>query len=440
MSALFDTTIQFEAQSLRYNTTHKAWGQIELKPARTDVFNGVDLIIAIDTSASMRSHASLIQWISRFILEPLNENHTLTLISFDHVVLVYTECLPCTDKSKTQINRFMNNLQFGGSTNIVECLDTGAMILNRRTQRRPAVFAVFTDGCQLFVSPENILAKIKKLEIPCPVYTFGISRVQDSGLLRAIAHQTYGVYQNIQTSDQVPMIINSFTETVLNVCAMNVRVTLKCHDGSRLITIATPYNIEVKNVAKEYIITIPMISRNQTKTIIFRLSLRRMEQPMQEHQLLTTEVTADYPEHDHSVINYGPISVARTVMALLERVPLALDYKLNRYALATVISEAIDLSLQQNYNRAVKRISDAIVAIRKSMSCDEPLTRDLVCDLENIHQYFKNRLLLSHGGLHSARMIASEYFMEYLRKIPLRWSSPTPQLTYVVDLLYNENF
>lgn len=440
MSAPFDTpninaNVEFETKSLRFNNVHKLWGMIELLPQNCQTFDGFDLVVAFDISASMHSHLEMINWIFRFILDPLNENHTLTLITFNHKATVYTNCVPCTKENKSQINKIFSEIKCGGSTDILDCLSAGTKVLKQKIQKRPSAFAIFTDGCQHFISPENILTELKKLDVPCPVYTFGFSRSQDSGLLHAIAHQTCGVYQNIQTSDQVPMIINSFMNSLHNICAMDICVTFKCYDGARLITLATPYKIEEKNIAKEYTVTIPTISKNHSKTILFRLSLRKMDAQMEEHTLITMNVSAVYPNQGQIITQYGPYLIARPAMALLEKMPIILDNKLIRYTTAISITEAIDAAEKHNFVEATDKLNKTIVSIGNSES---PITK-LISDLNECIKYVKDYQTFIHGGAHAARMIASEYFMEYERTIPLRWSYPTPQHTYIFALAYGEN-
>lgn len=430
--------VELEAQALRYSNVHKVWGMVELQPQHCQAFDGVDLVVAFDISASMRLHSDMINWIKRFIDESLIESDTLTFITFNHEIQVLTECLLCTKENKIQFNKLFGEIKYGGETNLIDCLKVGTAVLKRRTHNRPCVFAIFTDGIRHFNTPNNILAEIAKLDIPSPVHTFGLGNDQDSGLLRSVAHQTHGVYQNIQTSDQVPMIINSFMNLLHHICAIDVCITLKCHDGARLNTLATPYNIKEKNLAKEYTVTIPAISNNNSKTILFRLSLRKMDKTMSKHQLITINVSAKYQIQGQLNTQYGPYAVTRPAMALFDRIPNTLDYKMNRYITATAITEAIEMAEKQNFTGAINKLKKTITSIQHTVSSNDMSTQKIIKDLEDCIKYVENYPTFMYGGAHSTRMIASEYFMEYQRTIPLRWSYPTPQLTYIIALAYSE--
>jgi len=438
MNSSIQTTVELESQTLRFDAVHKIWGQVELK-ALSNKFDGFDLVVAIDCCASMEYHLEMVQWLSRFILNSLDERHTFTLICYNRAVLIPVDCFPCTSENKLFISKLLGKLQCDGVSNILECLKSGAKILNQRINQRLCAFAIFTDGRHQFIFPDQIMTEVKKINIPCSVNTFGLGRDQDSGLLHAIAHQTHGVYQNIQTSDQVPMIINSFMDSLHNICATNICITLKCHDGARLVTLATPYKIEEKIKLKEYTITIPTISKNNLKTILFRLSLRKMDAQMQEHQLITVNISADCPNQEHMNTSYGPFSIARTSVASMEQIPATLDCKLNHYMVATTINDAIEMAVKQNYIGGFNKLKETIASINRSVSGDNPFTQVYINNLEECLQYINNDRAFLYGGVHSARMLASEYFMEYRRTIPLRWSYPTPQLTYVFALAYGES-
>lgn len=89
-------------------------------------------------------------------------------------------------------------------------------------------------------------------------------------------------------------------------------------------------------------------------------------------------------------------------MALLERTPLILDQHLNRYAAATVITEAIEMAKKYQFIQAqgrnsllllilllcrLAKIQEVIDRIQKSPSALEPYCVDLVQDLMDCQQH-----------------------------------------------------
>lgn len=436
-----NASVIFESQALRHSTVHKVLGQVQLQPSTDQCSESLDLFVAVDTSASMKQHLPMIQWMLRLMMNSLNENQRITFITFNHIPLIYTELLPYTEDKKEFISSRIDSLECEGSTSVLECLKAVKKILDKNDTKNRRAFIMITDGRHYMVQPNFIVKGITELAIPCPVHTFGIGLDQDSGLLFTLSHKTGGVYQNIQTSDQIPMVVTSLMDNLLTTCMTNVCVTLKCHKGARLVTLATPYKVEEKNLAKEYNVIIPSISRNQKKTIIFRLSLCQMKEPIKEHQLITVEISTDSPNQDHSTVQYGPFSVVRSVVTLLERIPIALDLNLNRYAVATAIIESIDLAEKQKFLEAVQKIKDTRNTTYCSVSGEDLLVIDMLKDLKACIHYVKNyQTFVLSGGVHALYMMASEYFMEYSRKIPLKWSYPTPQYTHVKALAYGENF
>lgn len=263
-----ELNVDLEAKSLRYNTIHQVWGQIVLNGSTNPNFSEVDLVVAINISQSSQSYILIIQTILKTMVDSLDENQTLTLVTFNQDILIPIDQLSCTDENKLIIYKVIDELTCEGPTNIIRVIESCANILDRRLIDRFTVMALITDGIQPFVSNDQTINGLIDLKLPCQIYTIGIGHDQNSDLLHTIAHRTGGVYQVVQTIDQIPMIIGSFVNTILNTCATNVTVTIKCEDGARLITLATPYKIDEHNTAKEYTITIPAISKNQKKTII----------------------------------------------------------------------------------------------------------------------------------------------------------------------------
>jgi hypothetical protein len=167
-----------------------------------------------------------------------------------------------------------------------------------------------------------------------------------------------------------------------------------------------------------------------------------MEKPMVEHQLFSISVEASrncYTNTDNyyrSIKQYGPYSVARSSMALLEQIPVALDRSMNRYTTAIAIQEALDLANKQEFLKAITKLQETIETIKRSVSGDDKTLTDSLKDCCHYVSYYD---IFSYGGASVARMIVSEFYMEYIRIIPVRATLPTPQLTYVNLQAYDEN-
>jgi len=153
--------------------------------------------------------------------------------------------------------------------------------------------------------------------------------------------------------------------------------------------------------------------RGESKTIIFRLSLRKFDCPTNSHSLMSVEV--DYTNTisgKREKVSCTPLTVMRPAMALLERVPLSLDSHLNRYTAATSIVEAIELAKKFQYDNAVNKLLEANDKINRSTSCDETFCQDLQSDLRVCINSLSDPQTFETKGIHLMHAYASMYFME----------------------------
>jgi len=158
---------------------------------------------------------------------------------------------------------------------------------------------------------------------------------------------------------------------------------------------------------------VELMYRGESKSIIFRLSLRKFDQPTSRHSLMHVEV--DYTNTltgRREKICSPPIEVVRPAVALLERVPLRLDQHLNRYAAATAITESIELARKCQYLQAQRRLQETVEAVRRSPSGNEPYCEDLISDLKDCLIHMATMDQFETLGIHTAYAYASMYFME----------------------------
>lgn len=364
------------------------------------------------------SKLAFVQATIEYLLSKLEAMHTFSLIVFNHEVCVLAELFPCTPANKETILRLIHGLNASGPTNISEALFAGARILAGRGQGhgRVSTLMLFTDGLSnQGLSYEETLNSLEKMRLPpgCIFNTFGFGSDHDSKLLHRIAQKAQGVYYFVEKREDIPSTFGECLAALLNTAAHELRVTLRCHDGARLVTLATPFAITERQTAKEYDVQLELMYRGESKTIIFRLSLRKFDAPTNAHSLMSVEV--DYTNTitgRREKVSCAPLTVMRPAMALLERVPLSLDSHLNRYTAATSIVEAIELRRNYQYDQAVNKLLEAIDKIGRSTSCDETFCQDLQSDLRDCIHNMADPQLFESKGIHLMHAYASMYFME----------------------------
>jgi len=148
------------------------------------------------------------------------------------------------------------------------------------------------------------------------------------------------------------------------------------------------------------------------KTIIFRLSLRKMDKPLQ-HLLL--KVNVQYYDIKSSTIEnvYKDIFVERKNFREIDEkpLPLSLDQNLNRYNAVKSILESIGLSNRLQFSEAQKVLNQCILEIRNSSSCNLNYCHHLIEDLEECKQGMQD-VSSFQTGIHIAHSYATMYYME----------------------------
>lgn len=411
-----------ENQAIKYSDVQKTWGMVTLRASDLIPPNNnlpVDFVFLIDISASMRvdSKLAFVQATIEYLLSKLTAKQTLSLVTFNHEVRTLTSLMPCTSENKKHIVELVKNLEALGSTNISEALFTGTSILARRESvERSSIgsLMLFTDGLSnQGLSTDATLQSLKQVTLPpgCIFNTFGLGVDHDSSLLQNIALSAQGVYYYVETKEDIPSTFGECVAGILSTRAHHIKLQLRCNDGARLVTIATPFKITEQRVAKDYDIDLELMYGGETKSIIFRVSLRAMNQPMNFHSILDVKLEYINTVTGKKELSSVPISIVRPAMPTLEKIPIPLDQHINRYSAATTISEAVALAKQFNFVEAQHKLKSLIQKIKKSASGPEPYCEDLMKDLQECIQGMTDSSAFQ-AGIHAAHAYSSMYFME----------------------------
>lgn len=413
-------TSVLERNALTYNSIHKLWGMISLQslcPVQSSKSIPVDFILVIDISDSTSNESKLafLRASFEYLLSKLDENQTFSLIAFNHEIAVLNKLVPCTQDNKLKILEIVKTLKPSGSSKILNALVAAVDILKQRNisqKKRISSVLLFTDG--LSSGGSAALSSLDNIEFPhgCTLNTFGFGVNQDSKLLHAIALKTQGVYYYVNTEESIPSTLGECIAGVLSTRAHSIELDIECKDGARVVTIATPFKIEERKLAKEYTVKLELLYTGESKSVLFRLSLRSMSKPMNCHHLLNLKVTYVNTLTSETEYLSAPISLIRPSMPIIEKIPLCLDLQLNRYAAASSITEAVDLAKKLDLTQARQKLMTTINIIKKSPSGDEPYCQDVIKDLEECISGMFDKSTFSEAGIHYAHACASMYFME----------------------------
>jgi len=281
---------------------------------------------------------------------------------------------------------------------------------------------LITDGLSnTGLSRNETLDRLDNIVLPqgCVFNTFGFGEDHDSKLLSAIALRTQGVYYFVPSIEYIHKIFGGCVLAVLSFRTRKVKLNITADDGSRIISLSTPFKITEKNVAKNYEIDVGLMYSGEYKSIIFRLSLRKMSQSMDIHNLLKVNVEfVDIISGSTDSIS-TQLFVERNNINFPEKIPLLLDQNLNRYLAARTIFEAIELGNRLQFSEAQLKISECINNIRSSVSGHENYCNLLIEDLEDCKIGLSDFTSFQTGA-HSAHAYASMYYMERSSGVELR--------------------
>jgi len=319
----------------------------------------------------------------------------------------------------------LESIQASGSTNISDALFAGTKILMERDEimkHRISTLMLITDGLSnAGLSSEETLESLNKLTLPvgCVFNTFGIGEDHDSKLLHSISLKTQGIYYYISSTELIHKIFGGCIQSLLSSTARLVKINFEAHTGSRIIVLATPFQIAEKKKSKDYDINVGLMYSGELKTIVFRLSLNKMEEEVLRHSLLKVKV--DYFDiYSNKVETISTqLSIERREYSLESHIPLDLDQNLNRYFAVKAILEAMDLSNRLQFSEAQDRITQCISSITKSSSYNLEDCLNLVDDLKECKLGMMD-LNSFQLGMHIAHSYASMYYMERSSGIEIR--------------------
>jgi hypothetical protein len=411
-------THHLENTSLKYNTTHKMWNVINIQ-IKDDLFNleSIDIVIIVDISASMMmdEKLSFVQASLDYLLNQLNEGHQLSLIVFNHEVTLLSPLVRCTEQNKNIILSKVQNLEASGSTNIKDAIITGIDILSKREDReRISSVVLITDGLYNtgISNDECNLSSLGDLNFPknCIFNTFGFGPDHDSKYLHDIALKTQGAYYYVPSKNEINTTFGECIHSILSTRIKDVKIKISAYDGTRIVTLATPFKIEQKKMAKEYDINIGLMQSGEKKNILMRLSLRKLEKTIKKNLLYNVKICYyDLKKGNYQLLSKD-IRIDREENNI-GSMPILLDQNLNRYAAAKSILESVELSNKLQFLEAQRKLKECFKSIKNSSSGNTNYSKLILKDIKECCNGMSD-IISFQNGVHTAHALASMHFLE----------------------------
>ncbi|KAE9979884.1 hypothetical protein EG328_000642 [Venturia inaequalis] len=182
-----------------------------------------DIVLVIDVSGSMGCDApvpttspserernglsvlDLVKHAARTIIETLDENDRLGLVTFSTEARVVQNLLPMTKKNKKEAWALVGKLQVESMTNLWHGILNGIKLFDDDERKNTAAAVmILTDGMPNHMCPvQGYIPKLRQRTLPASLHTFGFGYSLKSGLLKSIAEMGQGNYAFIPDAGMI---------------------------------------------------------------------------------------------------------------------------------------------------------------------------------------------------------------------------------------------
>jgi len=203
-----------------------------------------DVVLVADTSGSMQGDKIVQAKKSlKYIVNALNPEDRFSVVQFNTDVDSFKDKLvQATAENKKAAERFIDDLEARGGTNISDALHTGTSILAEASDR-PAYLVMMTDG-EPTVGETNTADLLKSIKSKRDIrlFDFGVGYDVNTKLLNKLAEEHHGTAQYVEPSENLETALSSFYQKIKSPVLTNVALK---YDG---IEVKDFYPREVKDI------------------------------------------------------------------------------------------------------------------------------------------------------------------------------------------------
>jgi len=241
---------------------------VKLQANEESIRRATTCFFVIDTSGSMNSIESnngtsesniftrldLVKHSVRTVIEVLNENDSICLITFSNNAKVVLDITRMTENGKEKALLVLNKITAEGMTNIWDGLRVSLLNIEKIIDPNVNISVlVLTDGEPNINPPRGIIATLqsamesRKINQSFTLNTFGYGYDVDSKLLVDIANYGSGSYGYIPDSSMVGTIFVNYLSNVLSTYLSNSKLVFSCDDPNVSII---PYYLVVQSMTE----------------------------------------------------------------------------------------------------------------------------------------------------------------------------------------------
>jgi Mg-chelatase subunit ChlD len=343
----------------------------------------------IDTSGSMNAietnngtsesniftRLDLVKHSVRTVIEVLNDNDSICLITFSNDAKVVLDITKMTENGKEKALLVLDKINADGMTNIWDGLRISLLNIEKITDPNVNISVlVLTDGEPNINPPRGIIPTLqsaiesRKINQSFTLNTFGYGYDVDSKLLVDIANCGSGSYGYIPDSSMVGTIFVNYLSNVLSTYLSNSKLDFSCNDPNVSIVPEMYYTTYNKNVGS--------ILFDQPRELLY--DIIGITQPIKLHiDLIVAK----------QVINSIDIDIDNTLLASCAKhdcnTDIIEDINYNNMYLPNIIRYKIMNSINHNLNyiethnvsilsKEIKQLYDEIIELKNNKPISQP--------------------------------------------------------------------
>ena len=198
-------------------------------PVKAPAIASKDVVIAADVSGSMSGEKMTeLKSALKFIVKALSPSDRFGLVTFNTDAESFkSELVAATPENKAAAEKFIDELDPMGGTNIAEAISTASSLLAGPAAGRPSYLLLMTDGEPTVgeKDPDKLEALTRsRSDRDVRVFDFGIGYDINTRLLTRLAEKHHGTAQFVEPDENLETAISSFYEKIKSPVLSDVKV------------------------------------------------------------------------------------------------------------------------------------------------------------------------------------------------------------------------
>ncbi|KAL8166848.1 hypothetical protein V2J09_008347 [Rumex salicifolius] len=382
----------------------------------------IDLVTVLDISGSMEgSKLSLLKRAMGFVIQNLNPNDRLSVVSFSSTARRLFPLIRMTERGQQQALQAVDSLKASGGTNIAEGLRIGAKVMEERRAKNPVgSIILLSDGQDTFTCyahnySDGYATKLDyQLLLPfsllgddrfgsrIPVYTFGFGKDHDASLLHAISELSGGTFSFIETEETIQDAFAQCIGGLLSVVVQELQVEVECmHVNTCLLTIkAGSYATRIASDKRSGNVKLGDLYAEGQRDFLVSLNIPSVPS---DNSTSLLQVKCSYKEpltKETITLEVEQVKIARPEIVGNEAISIEVDRQRNRLQATEAMSEARIAAEQGSLEDATFVLENCrqILASTSSAKSKDQLSVDLDAELEEMQESLASRHVYEASG------------------------------------------